>query len=59
MFASDWTNSEPMSTFGELLELVHGYVSHKDPGAIDKLFWKNSLTAYRWKKRRANQPSLG
>ena len=58
MFASDWTNSEPMSTFGELLELVHTYVSQKDPGAVEKLFWKNSLAAYRWKKRRANQPSL-
>jgi L-fuconolactonase len=58
MFASDWTNSEPMSTLGELLALVHGYVSHKDPGAIEKFFWKNSLAAYRWKKRRANQPSL-
>jgi L-fuconolactonase len=58
MFASDWTNSEPMSTFGELLALVHGYVSQKDPAAVEKLFWKNSLAAYRWKKRRANQPSL-
>jgi predicted TIM-barrel fold metal-dependent hydrolase len=58
MFASDWTNSEPMSTFGELLELVHTYVSQKDPSAIDRFFWKNSLAAYRWKKRRANQPSL-
>ena len=58
MFASDWTNSEPMSTFGELLDLVHTYVSQKDPSAIDRLFWKNSLAAYRWKKRRANQPSL-
>jgi predicted TIM-barrel fold metal-dependent hydrolase len=58
MFASDWTNSEPMSTFGELLDLVHGYVSQKEPSAVEKLFWKNSLAAYRWKKRRANQPSL-
>jgi L-fuconolactonase len=58
MFASDWTNSEPMSTFGEMLALVHGYVSQKDPEAIEKFFWKNSLAAYRWKKRRANQPSL-
>jgi L-fuconolactonase len=58
MFASDWTNSEPMSTFGQMLSLVHEYVSQKDPGAIDKFFWKNSLAAYRWKKRRATQPSL-
>jgi len=58
MFASDWTNSEPMSTLAELINLVHSYVLQKDPSAVDKLFWKNSLAAYRWKKRRANQPSL-
>jgi len=58
MFASDWTNSEPMSTFGEMLALVHGYVAQKDPEAVEKFFWKNSLAVYRWKKRQANQPSL-
>ena len=58
MFASDWTNSEPMSTLAELINLVHSYVLQKDPSAVDNLFWKNSLAAYRWKKRRANQPSL-
>ena len=47
-----------MSSFGEMLALVHDYVSQKYPGAIEKFFWKNSLAAYRWKKRRANQPSL-
>jgi len=25
---------------------------------MEKVFWKNSLSAYRWKKRRPNQPSL-
>jgi predicted TIM-barrel fold metal-dependent hydrolase len=58
LFASDWTNSEPMSTFGELLALTHAYFSEKGPEAVEKFYWKNSLAAYRWKKRRANQPSL-
>jgi len=25
---------------------------------MEKVFWKNSLAAYRWKKRAKNQPSL-
>jgi len=58
MFASDWTNSEPMSTFGELVSLDHEYFTPKGHEVMEKVFWKNSLAAYRWKKRRANQPSL-
>ena len=58
MFASDWTNSEPMSTFGELVALDQEYFAPKGREVMEKVFWKNSLSAYRWKKRRANQPSL-
>jgi len=58
MFASDWTNSEPMSTFGELVALDLEYFTPKGRDVMEKVFWKNSLAAYRWKKRRANQPSL-
>ena len=58
MFASDWTNSEPMSTFGELVALDLEYFTPKGHEVMEKVFWKNSLSAYRWKKRRANQPSI-
>jgi predicted TIM-barrel fold metal-dependent hydrolase len=58
MFASDWTNSEPMSTFGELVALDLEYFTPKGREVMEKVFWKNSLAAYRWKKRRANQPSI-
>jgi len=58
MFASDWTNSEPMSSFGELVALDLEYFTPKGREVMEKVFWKNSLAAYRWKKRRANQPSL-
>lgn len=58
MFASDWTNSEPMSTFGELVALDHEYFAPKGREVMEKVFWKNSLAAYRWKKRAKNQPSL-
>jgi L-fuconolactonase len=59
LFASDWTNSEPMGTFGETLGLVQQYFKQKGPEAVEKFFWKNSVAAYRWVKRRANQPGLG
>jgi predicted TIM-barrel fold metal-dependent hydrolase len=58
LFASDWTNSEPMGTFGETLGLVHEYFSQKGPEAVEKFFWKNSVAAYRWIRRQANQPGL-
>ena len=58
MFGSDWTNSEPMSTFGELVALDLEYFTPKGRAVMEKIFWKNSLAAYRWKKRRSNQPSL-
>jgi len=58
LFASDWTNSEPMGTFGETLGLVHEYFTQKGAQAVEKFFWKNSLAAYRWVKRQANQPTL-
>ena len=58
VFGSDWTNSEPMSTFGELVALDLEYFTPKGREVMEKVFWKNSLAAYRWKKRRANQPSL-
>jgi predicted TIM-barrel fold metal-dependent hydrolase len=58
LFASDWTNSEPMGTFGETLRLVQEYFTPKGPEAAEKFFWKNSVAAYRWVKRRATQPGL-
>jgi L-fuconolactonase len=58
MFASDWTNSEPMSTFEELVALDYEYFTPKGREVMEKVFWKNSLAAYRWKKRAKNQPSL-
>ena len=58
LFASDWTNSEPMGTFAQTLALVHEYFEQKGPQALEKFFWKNSVAAYRWAKRQPNQPSL-
>jgi len=56
LFASDWTNSEPMGTFGETLRLVQEYFTQKGPDAVEKFFWKNSLAIYKWVKRAPAQP---
>lgn len=56
IFASDWTNSEPMGTFVETLNLVHEYFTGKGQDVAEKFFWKNSFAAYRWVKRQPNQP---
>ena len=41
-----------------LVALDLEYFTPKGREVMEKVFWKNSLAAYRWKKRRANQPSL-
>jgi predicted TIM-barrel fold metal-dependent hydrolase len=56
LFGSDWTNSEPMGTFAETVGLVRQYFSAKGQEATEKFFWKNSMAAYRWVKRRPDQP---
>jgi len=39
-----------------VLKIVREYVSGKGPAAAEKIFWKNSMAAYRWVKREAAQP---
>ena len=60
MFASDWTNSEPMSTFGELVALDHEYFSPKGREVMEKVFWKNSLCGLSLEEaaRQPAQPGL-
>ena len=42
----------------EAIQKTAEYFTPKGHEVMEKVFWKNSLSAYRWKKRRANQPSL-
>jgi predicted TIM-barrel fold metal-dependent hydrolase len=57
LFGSDWTTSEPMGTYSQTLNLVREYFTSKGQEVAEKFFWKNSVAAYRWVKREANQPS--
>ncbi|MDR3750547.1 MAG: amidohydrolase family protein [Terracidiphilus sp.] len=58
LFGSDWPNSDHVAPYAQTLALVRGYVARKSPEAREKYFWKNSIAAYRWKRRRADQLAL-
>jgi L-fuconolactonase len=55
LFGSDWPNSDHVAGFRETLGIVHGYVAGKGWVAMGKYFFGNSVKAYEWKARRADQ----
>jgi L-fuconolactonase len=56
LYASDWPNSDHHATYQETLSIIRSYVEPKGPVASEKFFWKNSVAAYRWHPRQADQP---
>ena len=56
VYGSDWPNSDHNGTYQEGLAVVREYFMAKGQGVAEKYFWKNSVEAYRWVKRDANQP---
>jgi L-fuconolactonase len=56
MYGSDWPNSDLWAPYPQVLKIVRGYVTAKGPAVAEKIFWKNSMAAYRWVKREAAQP---
>lgn len=57
IFGSDWPNSDSWKPYPDVLKLVQEYFAAKGLAASEKYFWKNSVKAYRWKKRDASQPA--
>jgi predicted TIM-barrel fold metal-dependent hydrolase len=57
LFGSDWPNSDNVATYAQTFSIVRSYMARKTYGAREKYFWKNSLAAYRWTKRKTDQPS--
>jgi len=58
LYGSDWPNSDQWGTYPLVLKIVCEYFTAKGAAAAEKYFWKNSLAAYHWTKRNANQPSI-
>jgi len=57
IYGSDWPNSDQWGTCPQGLKIVQEYFHAKGLAAAEKYFWKNSIAAYHWIKRNANQPS--
>jgi L-fuconolactonase len=57
IFGSDWPNSDHVASYADTFAIVREYISQKSPQAREKYYWKNSITAYRWRPRRGDQPS--
>jgi L-fuconolactonase len=56
MYGSDWPNSEQLATYPEVFQLAQEFLSSKDAASIEKVYWRNSLRAYRWIHRDPSQP---
>jgi L-fuconolactonase len=57
LYGSDWPNSDQWAPYPKIFNVVHEYFTGKGRAIAEKYFWKNSVAAYRWVKRAANQPA--
>jgi predicted TIM-barrel fold metal-dependent hydrolase len=58
LYGSDWPNSDHVATYAQTFAIVRGYLARKSAGAREKFFWKNSIAAYKWQRRKSDQPRL-
>jgi L-fuconolactonase len=58
LFGSDWPNSDHVAPYADTLAIVRRYVSGKSAAAREKYYWKNSISAYKWRRRSPDQPTL-
>ena len=58
LFGSDWPNSDHVAPYADTFAIVNGYISQKGPTLEEKYFWKNSIAAYKWHRRKPDQPTL-
>ncbi len=56
VYGSDWPNSDHSAPLNQELKVVREYVEARGREATEKLFWRNSVAAYRWIKRSSTQP---
>lgn len=58
IFGSDWPNSDHVAPYAETMAIVRGYIAQKSEAAKEKYYWRNSIAAYRWQRRRPDQRQL-
>ena len=56
IYGSDWPNSDLWAEYPVELKVVRAYFAARGSAAEEKYFWKNSIAAYKWIHREANQP---
>ncbi len=55
IYGSDWPNSDQWAEYPVELKIVRAWFSGKGKAAAEKYFYRNSMAAYKWVKRAANQ----
>ena len=55
LFGSDWPNSDHVAPYAETFRLVRACMAEKTARARAKYYWHNSIAAYHWRPRRADQ----
>jgi len=58
LFGSDWPNSDHVASYDDTLAIAYEYLAEKTAAVREKFFWKNSIKAYKWHKRRPEEPAL-
>lgn len=58
LFGSDWPNSDHVAPLAETISIVREYISQKTSKAAEKYYWKNSISAYKWRPRSPEQSAL-
>jgi len=58
LFGSDWPQSEnlELNSYPNIMNVARSYLAGKGRIATEKVFWRNSIRAYRWVRRDARQP---
>lgn len=56
VYGSDWPNSDNWAPYPQVLAVVREYFTAKGAAAAEKVFWRNSIKAYRWIHRDPKQP---
>lgn len=58
IFGSDWPNSDQVAPYADTLSIVRSYMVGKSATAREKYYSKNSAAAYKWHRRKPDQPAL-
>jgi len=52
IFGSDWPNSDGVAPLDQVVGIVKDYFADKPQELQEKYFWRNSVTAYKWKVKK-------